>query len=127
MNGIEPESITGLIQLFNLLIVALTLFPPSSVDAACYYPNGRDMNDAHPDEKYVPCDNGGRSNSEFTMCCANFDTCRPDGMCLSGWDSEIWRDGCTDPTWRSPNCIKLCHEGTGNEIIFIKRLEMSSR
>jgi hypothetical protein len=126
MIGIESEPVTGSIQLLNWFIVALELFP-SLVYAACYFPNGRDMNDVHPEEKYRPCDNDGRSDSEFTMCCAYFDTCRPDGMCLSGWDSEVWRDGCTDPTWQSPSCIKLCHEGTGNQIPSSKSFEMSSR
>jgi hypothetical protein len=66
--------------------------------------------------RYLPCEGGVRSDSRFTMCCADYDVCRPDGMCLSGFDSEIWRDGCTDPTWQSSSCIKLCHEGKGNQI-----------
>lgn len=68
------------------------------------------MNAIEPVEKYLPCDNGG----EFSMCCASFDRCRPDGLCGSGFDDNVWRDGCTDPTWESPSCIKLCDTGLGN-------------
>ena len=67
------------------------------------------MNALERVEKYRPCDSG----SEFSMCCATFDQCRPDGLCFSGWDGNIWRDGCTDPTWKSPNCVKLCDTGLG--------------
>ncbi|KAI4161940.1 MAG: hypothetical protein LQ342_004388 [Letrouitia transgressa] len=43
------------------------------------------------------------------MCCQNttYEVCRPDGLC-DGSDNQIWRESCTDPTWRSPRCIKLC-------------------
>ncbi|KAL9033007.1 MAG: hypothetical protein Q9214_007716 [Letrouitia sp. 1 TL-2023] len=43
------------------------------------------------------------------MCCQNttYEVCRPDGLC-DGSDNQIWRESCTDPTWKSPRCIKLC-------------------
>lgn len=70
------------------------------------------MNAVEPVVKYLPCVSG----DEFSMCCATFDKCRPDGLCLSGYDGNIWRDGCTDPTWKSPSCIKLCDTGLGRPV-----------
>lgn len=43
-----------------------------------------------------------------------YDECRSDGLCLSTWyDNNVWRDFCTDSTWESPSCQKLCVNGTG--------------
>lgn len=83
----------------------------SSVAADCYFPNGL-LN-----ELYQPCD---RSN-EHSMCCGTreLDRCRNDGLCFDAPNNDIWRGSCTDPTWKSPACIKLCVEGTGKLLIFV--------
>lgn len=59
---------------------------------------------------YVQCPNS-------TMCCrtnhdpATVDTCAPSGelggLCISKYQ-EIWRESCTDETWESGGCVKLC-------------------
>ncbi|KAL8861908.1 MAG: hypothetical protein Q9178_001777 [Gyalolechia marmorata] len=48
------------------------------------------------------------------MCCGTNnravpDTPRKDGLCQNG--VTIWRESCTDPTWKSPSCVKLCIDG----------------
>lgn len=62
---------------------------------------------------YSPCNNG----DEHSMCCAaGQDTCRIDGLCYYNGEVKgskgVFRDGCTDPTWESPSCVKLCLDGT---------------
>ncbi|OBT82376.1 hypothetical protein VE02_08755 [Pseudogymnoascus sp. 03VT05] len=39
------------------------------------------------------------------------DTCQENGLCLNSFDNAplYWRGSCTDPTWKSPNCLaNLC-------------------
>ncbi|KAL8781663.1 MAG: hypothetical protein Q9213_005905 [Squamulea squamosa] len=52
------------------------------------------------------------------MCCATKnreipDTPRKDGLCQNG--NVTWRESCTDPTWTSPSCVKLCITGITDE------------
>ena len=54
------------------------------------------------------------------MCCAvqrssGFDVCQKNGLCsntLIGED-EFWRESCTDRSWFSESCLKLCIDGVG--------------
>ena len=77
----------------------------SFAHAKCYFPSGKELG-----VKYRPCVSG----REFDSCCNDgMDECRPDGLCLNIDHHEIWRVGCTDPTWKSSSCIKLCYTGLG--------------
>ena len=84
--------------------------------ASCYLPNGTDINALFSKEVNQPCDAG----DEESMCCAlnhpYSEKCRSDGLCLSNSDGNIWRESCTDRSWKSPKCIKLCDSGIGREI-----------
>lgn len=106
-----------------LLIPYFKIFRLSS-HASCYFPNGTDINAPFPEEVYLPCDSG----DEFSMCCAlnrNYpDKCRSDGMCFSTYDQNIWRDACTDRSWNSSTCVKLCDSGIGNEISPFQELSL---
>lgn len=86
------------------------LFFRSFARGACYYPNGYNMatgEGAWAD--YRPCDTRG----EHSTCCARWDVCRSDGLCFNNATGhDVWRSGCTDPTWKSPSCVKLCLNGT---------------
>lgn len=96
-----------------LVLFTVSILFWSSAHAACYRPNGTDLNAGLSKEVYQPCDSG----DEHSMCCALnrsvTDRCRSDGLCFSTWDSNVWRVGCTDPTWKSSSCIKLCISGIG--------------
>ena len=64
------------------------------------------------------------------MCCAQDPSspslndhsgvdCRSDGLCADVGNNALWRTACTDYAWQSPECIKLCINGTneaGNDI-----------
>jgi hypothetical protein len=88
----------------------------SSASANCYDPNGNNRNGyitgtAAP---YQPCNPGDLAS----MCCSvAFNECRSDGLCFDG--TTLWRESCTDPTWQSPSCIKLCVNGTGMNLNFL--------
>lgn len=85
------------------------------VSANCFLPNSTDRNtiwDAHGSD-YQPI-GFGSSTDNFQMCCATNgravpDIPRKDGLCQN--NIAIWRESCTDPTWKSPSCIKLCIDG----------------
>lgn len=104
---------------FGSVIIYLHIFLFEAF-AACYWPNGTDVNEHLNLYDYQPCD----ISSEESMCCALNryfpDECRSDGLCLgSRWpDKGIWRDSCTDPTWKSPKCLKLCTQGLCKSLSF---------
>lgn len=77
----------------------------SSVHATCYLPNGNEH--TMPNVKFFECD----SSQKYTMCCGTGDRCRSDGLCDSLFYERVFRNGCSDPTWQSPNCVKLCDSG----------------
>lgn len=111
-------SIALAMQLFHCLILFCLGSFPSRVFAAtsCYRPNGTDVNAVYRAQflkpVYEPCNAG----DEHSMCCAmqrNIpDKCRSDGLCLNEFKNLVWRDSCTDPTWKSPHCVKLCTQGS---------------
>lgn len=113
--GPGPGSGPAFCRSFLLLIIVFRIFW-SSAFAACYYPNGRDKNLRFSREVYQPCDSG----DEHSMCCALNraypDRCRSDGLCFSVVDLNVWRDSCTDPTWKSSSCVQLCNSGIGIQI-----------
>ncbi|KAI4227581.1 MAG: hypothetical protein L6R36_002282 [Xanthoria steineri] len=81
----------------------------------CFVPNGTDRNDGSDVKAnsiaYTPCD----QRAPFSMCCRyGADDCLDNGLCQGyGADGSrpIWRESCTDPTWTSPYCLKLCVRG----------------
>ncbi|KAH9909135.1 hypothetical protein F4778DRAFT_793154 [Xylariomycetidae sp. FL2044] len=80
----RPQAIMS----FKVLIIALAT---TATAKTCYRPDGSSVDDAN---------NGG-------------DACGSDstyGLCgVTG--SQLWRESCTDPTWESPACLKLCVDG----------------
>ncbi|KAL8765834.1 MAG: hypothetical protein Q9209_007193 [Squamulea sp. 1 TL-2023] len=108
-------------RLRNKLIALTTiiLFLVTSVSATCFLPNSTDRNtiwDAHGSD-YQPSGFGSPID-DFQMCCATNnraipDTPRKDGLCQNV--NVTWRESCTDPTWTSPSCVKLCITGITDE------------
>ncbi|KAF1993973.1 hypothetical protein P154DRAFT_625045 [Amniculicola lignicola CBS 123094] len=83
------------------------------VQANCYDPSGADANAWRAQWVYQPCW-GGR----VAMCCRqtdiNPDDCRDDGLCYQPTTGKIWRIACTDQSWQSEHCLKLCTLKYGN-------------
>ena len=80
---------------------------------------GTDRNAGLPANLYTPCN----PNASASMCCSQDRSspylngksgvdCRSDGLCADAGNDAIYRIACTDPTWQSPECIKLCVNGT---------------
>jgi hypothetical protein len=106
---------------FRLLHLLLTSAASVAALSDCYLPNGS----AFPlSAAYEPCI---ATENDFSMCCvlnitalvalgeseANLDTCLPNGMCQPpAGVGGFTRDLCTDPTWKSPNCLNVCAGGS---------------
>ncbi|KAL8645260.1 MAG: hypothetical protein Q9226_007378 [Calogaya cf. arnoldii] len=99
----------------SLLFIFLSTLAATSLAADCFVPNGTDRNDS-PDVSpnsvaYVPCN----QNNPHSMCCRyGGDDCMPNGLCqgyAKGGEMPVWRESCTDATWTSPYCLKLCIKG----------------
>ncbi|KAL8693630.1 MAG: hypothetical protein Q9218_001588 [Villophora microphyllina] len=81
----------------------------AAVSATCYLPNGNDRNEGFPNATYYPV----HPDEDVSMCCSKLgDKPRDDGLCANSDNSVIWRESCTDRTWQSPKCIKLCADSS---------------
>ena len=93
-----------------LLFPLLALLTRSLHATTCYRPDGT----ANKDPAVEPCNQSG--GKTMSMCCSLNRTSYPD-QCLSnglcGGGGNLFRDSCTDPTWKSPLCLNLCTTGTG--------------
>lgn len=110
---------TSFVALFTLLI--------ASTSATCYYPNGTDVTTSGiAFTSYAPCN----ASAEASMCCrinvTAGDHCRSDGLCDSPDYRYLWRESCTDPTWKSPHCQKLCLNYDGKSSLIVRRREEKS-
>lgn len=101
-----------------VLLFLLTALIRSS-SAACYYPNGTDVTTYRSENNaYAPCN----ASAQESMCCrinlspdSSKDHCRSDGLCDSPNHVYLWRESCTDPTWKSPHCQRLCLDYAGKQ------------
>ncbi|KAF2177115.1 hypothetical protein K469DRAFT_697475 [Zopfia rhizophila CBS 207.26] len=67
----------------------------NAAQAECFYPNGTNRNLNPAKGHWMPCNEAAN------------DECQENGLC-SNANGLVWREGCTDPTWESPSCLKLC-------------------
>ena len=70
---------------------------------SCYNPD-----QSVPIRPYSPCDTVSGVHS---ACCAPGDPCTANGYCF-GSAGYLYRGGCTDITWQSPNCCPKCRDST---------------
>ncbi|KAL8822850.1 MAG: hypothetical protein Q9191_006420 [Dirinaria sp. TL-2023a] len=94
---------TWIIFWFFLLLLSSTAI------ADCFNPNGTNRNIGAPDvpsgtEVYFPCN----TVQPYSMCCRDTDKCLANGLCQQGGSTNLWRESCTDQSWRSAACVKLC-------------------
>lgn len=80
-------------SILGLLIFALL------VRSECYDPDGSQI------YNIFPCDTSATASG----CCYLGDTCVLESVCNStNPELGLYRAGCTDRTWNSPNCQKIC-------------------
>ncbi len=86
-----------------LFIFFLIFFSRSWVHAVCYYPDKSIV------PNYQACN--PKSDNGSACCELSSSVCTTKGYCF-GSISVLYRGGCTDPEWRSPNCAQQCLNGT---------------
>ncbi|KAL8812745.1 MAG: hypothetical protein Q9223_007210, partial [Gallowayella weberi] len=47
-------------------------------------------------------------NAEFSTCCKAGETCGTDLLCHNSDGIKVARQYCTDPTWKTDQCSRLC-------------------
>jgi hypothetical protein len=100
----------------SILILVSPFFELTIAAATCYTIEGTAITDQ---PALQPCNLVAGTQS---MCCGTnsttniIDTCLPNGLCVNYAHGETfyWRDSCTDPTWQSPYCLKLCMAANDN-------------
>lgn len=103
-----------LISIFKLLICIEIVFlslarstaSASTNSRTCYYPD-------KSISKGTPCD----PNAAVSPCCGPGFICLSNGLCSPGpedrksYQYDLYRSACTDPTWNSTACPRLCFGG----------------
>ncbi|CAO2651419.1 Nn.00g039890.m01.CDS01 [Neocucurbitaria sp. VM-36] len=80
------------------LVVAM-LFSLGASELACYYPDGKNATGLSP------C----KTDADVSHCCRDSDVCLTNGLCFSSGLGSVVRRGCTDKTWKSPDCPNVCN------------------
>jgi len=80
-------------------------------EVACWAPDGKTV---APNDSYVPCNKLGiTQKGVFSSCCqldgdaTLRDLCTTSGLCIN--QGIVRREYCTDQSWQSPACVKVCH------------------
>jgi hypothetical protein len=99
-----------------MLLNGLLSLYVTAVSATCYAPDSTVI-----ELGSQPCDNVSGAHS---MCCAtnrttNADQCLKNGLCYNPNGGLYWREGCTDPTWTSEACSRLCRSGRMSSICYV--------
>lgn len=97
-------------------LIAIFLALPFVDAQSCYLPDGIDRSTINPNSTYEIC-TPTVAGSQHSMCCdstaAGGGKCQPSGLCYYSSYNTLFREGCTDPTWQDPSCLKLYVNGTG--------------
>ena len=104
-----------------LLSIAFSFYVLGKVTLAaaqtCYFPDGSLSG------RDTPC--RATSDGEASACCAWFDICLDNNLCLSQVVNEIVsRGSCTDKSWQSDQCPQHCQDGMFSTVLCAKH-EMS--
>lgn len=94
------------------LLLAVTYLPVSvsAQEVSCFAPDGKTLAD---NETYVPCNKLGITQEGVYSSCCNLDgkagdrdLCTTTGLCLN--KGLLFRGYCSDKTWESDACVKVC-------------------
>lgn len=83
-------------------VLCVLTFTSRSLAASCYWRDGTPATLNR--QNYTACD-----NTTTSMCCllSGGDACTTLGLCISA-SGSLFRSACTDPTWKSSQCISMC-------------------
>lgn len=106
-----------------LLLLHYILLIGAQQNVSCFFPNGKTIADkTSSNDFYTACPTSAGNDGTY-MCCKTSspfnDVCNKDGLCARQNDPSLadvqglLRSTCTDPTWTSPSCLKLCITGLG--------------
>lgn len=105
---LTPDTMPGLSPLLPLHLI-LFLAIVNRTSATCYDRSGNVL----PGASFLPCD----TKSTYSACCllnqgdgGPGDFCTSAGLCLrqDAAPGFFYVDGCTDKSWQSASCSKLC-------------------
>jgi hypothetical protein len=78
--------------------IIVLLFGLAAMETTCYLPDGSVV------DGDAPCLN----NTLPSVCCGQGSTCLASGLCFDPNDEVFYRSSCTDQTWTSAACTRIC-------------------
>ena len=106
-----------------LLFLHYLLLTRAQQNVSCFFPNGITIADeASKNDFYAACPTSAGNDGSYMCCKTSYpfnDVCNDNGLCARQNDASLGeqqgllRSTCTDPTWTSPSCLKLCITGLG--------------
>ena len=89
-----------------LVAIGLTVTASIPVHGAteprCYFPDGS------IDTAGYICNTAAAETGGVSACCVHDDACYESGTCFQDWSGVMYRQSCTDPSWRDPKCPQMC-------------------
>ena len=112
-------------------------FVQAQQNVTCFFPNGTHIAEEHDKNDYYQACPRSANNDGTYMCCKTastfYDVCKSNGLCARpdnpglGEAQGLLRSTCTDPSWDSPSCLKLCTNYTGRKIPYHEHSTWSCR
>ncbi|KAK3984224.1 hypothetical protein QBC44DRAFT_385925 [Cladorrhinum sp. PSN332] len=111
---------TAYYRLLPALVIIISLFTapalsdhPKPSEPTCYAPDGSTIANA---SLFSPCNRLGITQANAHSSCCQLggdppesrDLCAITGLCLN--NGIVRRGFCTDPSWKSPACVKVCDD-----------------
>ena len=106
-----------------LLFLHYLLITRAQQNVSCFFPNGKTIADeSSHNDFYTACPTSAGNDGSYMCCKTSYpfnDVCNKNGLCARQNDASLGeqqgllRSTCTDPTWTSPSCLKLCITGLG--------------
>ncbi len=98
-----------LVLCVGLWVITGLFSSAQTVEVPCFAPDGVTI---APNDSFVPCNKLGITQvGVYSSCClldgdTDRDLCAASGLCVNG--GVVRREFCTDKSWASPACVKVC-------------------
>ena len=104
VNEMGPSIMCPHSPFFNMTLAFILAFTSAVIAQICYYPDG--ITEALSDR---PCN--VLASGQGSTCCKAAAICLDNGLCYNQQSTGLMERGtCTDKTWGSPHCPKICPE-----------------